>query len=305
MKGISLVKINTIAIIGTGDMGHSVGRALIKEGFRVITALIGRSERSCKLARLGGLEDVGSLENLIKGSDLFLSIMPPDEALRFASLSCNIIDESGSKTLYADFNAIAPSTSKKIEELFSKVGLPFIDGSIIGPPPGKNIITRMYSSGAESKTLQSLSGPNLQFLSLGSEIGRASALKMCYAALTKGTMALDLAALLAGKKMGVYDELKTEFINSQEAAYGRMEARLPWLSTDAGRWSGEMDEIACSFEAVGLPAGFHLAASDIYRRLANTSLAQEKPENKDKSRTLDQVLDIFQYELFSSTNVSD
>ncbi|MDG2313054.1 MAG: DUF1932 domain-containing protein [Alphaproteobacteria bacterium] len=299
------MSINTIAIMGTGDMGHAVGRALIKEGFRVITALIGRSERSCKLAKLGGLEDVGSLENLIKESDLFLSIMPPHEALRFASLSCNIIDKTGSKTVYADFNAIAPGTSKEIGGVFNKSGLAFIDGSIIGPPPGKNIITRMYSSGYESETLLSLSGPNLNFVSLGSEIGRASALKMCYAALTKGTMALDLAALLAGKKMGVYEELKTEFINSQEAAYGRMESRLPWLSTDAGRWSGEMDEIALSFDSVGLPGGFHRAAADIYRRLSEASLAQEKPENKDKSRTLDEALEIFQYELFSSPNISN
>jgi 3-hydroxyisobutyrate dehydrogenase-like beta-hydroxyacid dehydrogenase len=299
------VKLKTIAIMGTGDMGHAVGRALIKEGFRVITALIGRSERSCKLAKLGGLEDVGSLENLIKKSDLFLSIIPPHEALKFASLSCNIMDKTGSETVYVDFNAIAPGTSKKIGEVFSKVGLTYIDGSIIGPPPGENVITRMYSSGNESETLLSLSGPNLKFLSLGSEIGRASALKMCYAALTKGTMALDLAALLAGKEMGVYEELKAEFINSQEAAYGRMEARLPWLSTESGRWSGEMDEIALSFDAVGLPAGFHLAASDIYKRLSNTSLAQEKPENKDINRTLDEALEIFHHELFSLPDDSD
>jgi len=36
-----------------------------------------------------------------------------------------------------------------------------------------------------------------------------------------------------------------------------VQARKAW------RWIGEMEEIAASFEAAGLPGGFHLAAADL------------------------------------------
>ena len=285
--------ISTIAVMSPGDMGHAVGRTLRESGFRVITALAGRSTHSRDLAARGGLEDVDTPTQLVAAADLVLSIMPPDAAQAFASDAAEAMQSAGAAPLFVDCNAIAPATTQQIGSIVGAAGAQFVDGGIIGPPPGTAKPPRLYVSGADAEQLLPLDGRELKIVSLGPQIGRASALKMCYAALTKGTMSLDAAVLLAGTQLGVYEELKAELTSSQPAASKRMESRVPWLATDAGRWTGEMEQIAATFGSVGLPAGFHSAAAEIYRLLASTQLAEETRESADRSRTLDDALRCF------------
>lgn len=284
---------STIAVMSPGDMGHAVGRTLREQGFRVITALDGRSARSRELAERGGLEDTGTLEALIPQADLVLSIMPPGAAPAFATAAAKVMDATGATPVFADCNAVAPATTQKIGEIIGAAGAAFIDGGIIGAAPGKATPPRLYVSGPDAEQLLPLGGPELNVVPLGAEVGRASALKMCYAALTKGSMTLDTAVLLAGTRLGVYDELKTELAGSQPVALKRMESRVPWLAADAERWTGEMEEIAATFGAAGLSENFHLAAAEIFRLLAATPLAEETRESADRSRTLDEAVRLF------------
>ena len=291
---------STIAVMSPGDMGHAVGRALGESGFRVITALAGRSARSRDLAARGGLEDVDTLAQMISQADLVLSIMPPDAATAFASAAADAMRDTGATPVYADCNAIAPATTQKIGGIVGAAGATFIDGGIVGPPPGRAAPPRLYVSGPEADALLPLGGAELTVVPLGPDVGRASAVKMCYAALNKGMMTLEAAVLLASSQLGVYDELKAELAGSQQAALKRMENRVPWLATDAERWTGEMEEIAATFAAAGLPANFHLAAADIFRLLSSTPLAAETRESADRSRTLDQAVQVFAEALSAS-----
>lgn len=284
---------STIGVMSPGDMGHSVGRALREQGHRVITALEGRSAHSHRLAENAGLEDVKTLAALAAETDLILSIMPPSNAEAFATGAANAIRAADSAPHFVDCNAVAPATGQRIGNIVGAAGASFIDGGIIGPPPGRGTPPRLYVSGPGAELLVPLSGPELAFVSLGPEVGRASALKMCYASLTKGSMALETAVLLAGRQHGVYDELKAELTGSQQAAFKKMDARVPWLAMDAGRWTGEMAEIAATFEAAGLPGGFHQGAAEIYRLLGSTPLAAETRESADRNRTLDEAVRLF------------
>ena len=292
--------ISTIAVMSPGDMGHAVGRTLREQGFRVITALAGRSAHSRALAERGGLEDVDTLAQLVSQADLVLSIMPADAAAVFATAAADAMGATGGTPIFADCNAIAPATSRKIGDIIGAAGAVFVDGGIIGAPPGTGTPPRLYVSGPDADQLLSLNGLELNIVSLGPELGRASALKMCYAALTKGTMTLDTAVLLAGTQLGVYDELKAEFAGSQQAAFKRMESRVPWLAMDAGRWTGEMEEIAKTFGNAGLPAKFHQAAAEIFRLLATSPLQAETRETADRDRTLDDAVRAFAKALSSS-----
>lgn len=284
---------STIAVMSPGDMGHAVGRTLRESGFRVITALAGRSARSRQLAERGGLEDVGTLESLIAEADLVLSIMPPDKAQAFANAATEAMNTTGATPVYADCNAIAPATTRTVSDIVGAAGATFIDGGIVGPAPGKGAPPRLYVSGPDAELLLPLGGPELNIMPLGPEIGRASAMKMCYAALNKGMMTLETAVLLASVQLGVYDELKAELASSQQATFKRMENRVPWLAADAERWTGEMEEIAATFGAAGLPANFHQAAADVFRLLAASPLGTETRETADHERTLDEAVAVF------------
>ena len=138
--------------------------------------------------------------------------------------------------------------------------------------------------------MSDLDGRGVVVRDLGDEVGRASGIKMCYAALTKGTSALQYALLTVAERLGLTDELRDELLFSQAEAYRRMETQLPGIPSKAFRWIGEMEEIAATFEHAGVSPHLHQGAAEIYRLISQTPLANETPENRDANRTLDETI---------------
>ena len=286
--------IRNVAIQSPGDMGSGVGRELIARGFRVATCLAGRSQRSRKLAEAAGLEVADSLDALVTGTDLLLSILPPAAAERFADEAAAAMRRTGARPPVADCNAISPATAGRIANRFAGTGATFIDAGIIGSPPGRSDLpTRFYCSGPDTSALEALDGPNLSARCLGDDIGRASAMKMVYAAVTKGTFTLHAAALTAARVHGLSEPFHTELEESQPAAFAAMNRMVPRLPLDAARWVGEMHEIGDTLASAGLPAGFHRGAAEVFELLARTPIAAETRETVDTSRTLNDALEIY------------
>ena len=127
---------------------------------------------------------------------------------------------------------------------------------------------------------------------IGDQIGQASGIKMTYAALTKGTAALSTELLVAAWRMGLFESLKDEFLLSQAARFTALEGNLPGMPPKSRRWIGEMEEIAKTFEELGLTPRMYLGAADMYRFVGQTPLADETPETRDKNRTLAQMIEI-------------
>lgn len=287
-----------VAIFSTGDMGHAVGRVAADQGCRVVTALDGRSERSRKLASDAGIEDCGSLDAATIAADVILSILPPAEAISLASsvtVAClseglpgsaseSAVSEERRRT-FVDCNAIAPETAHAIADLVGQAGLNFLDGGIVGPAPRKPPATRLYISGSGKERLNFLEDPRLTVRDLGADVGKASALKMCYAAQTKGSWTLFAALMTAAQQLGVSEALDQEFSESQSDVRTAQQRMLPRLPLDAARWVGEMEEIARTFAAVQVPTGFHIGAAEMFRLLASTPFAHETRQDWDQTRT--------------------
>ena len=286
--------IRTVAIQSPGDMGSGVGRELIARGFRAVTCLTRRSERSRKLAEAAGLELAESLDALVEAADIVLSILPPASAESFADEAAAALRRTGARPAFADCNAIAPTTARRVAARFGGTGATFIDAGIIGNAPGKTALpTRFYCSGPDTSALEALDGPNLSVRRLGDDIGRASAMKMVYAATTKGTFTLHTAALVAARVYGLSDPFHAELAESRPAEFADMNRRVPRLPLDAARWVGEMHEISETFAAAGLPAEFHQGAAQVFELLARTPIAAETRETVDPSRTLADALEIY------------
>ncbi len=276
--------VKRVAILSPGDMGHAVGRSLKEVGLEVLTFLEGRSERTRGLAEAAGILDVSSLEDLVERADLILSIMVPSEATALATLVGQALRTVGEDTYYADCNAISPQTTLDIEEIIAGNGGRFIDGSIIGGPPKDGYRPRFYVSGEYAGVMSELDGMGIIVKQMGGEVGRASGIKMCYAGLTKGTSALHVAVLSLAESLGLTEELAAELSSSQSQAYGAMQWGISRLPARAGRWIGEMEEIAATYDGQGLPPFFHQGAASIYRLLSRTPYADERAETVDDSR---------------------
>ncbi len=281
---------NTVGILSPGDMGHTVGDVLRQNGLRVVTCLEGRSPRTRELTRKADIVDLPTYQTLITEADLILSIMVPAQATSAAETVAEASQKVRTDLTYVDCNAIAPQTVRKIGETITSTGSNFVDASIIGPPPRTHGLTRFYASGPEITSFLELKEHGLDVRPLGDEIGLASAIKMCYASLTKGLTALCTELLTAAELLGVSDALADEFQLSQSALYERMERGLPGMPTKAKRWIGEMEEISNTFAHVGLTPNILTGAADMYQLVSSTHLADLSPEARDQFPTLRELI---------------
>jgi 3-hydroxyisobutyrate dehydrogenase-like beta-hydroxyacid dehydrogenase len=257
-------------------MGAAVGRALRDSGVEVLWASEGRSAATAERAAAAGLEDVGDVNALVGRADVVVSVVPPHAALDVAT---SVGELQG---IYVDANAVSPDTARAIAGRVPR----FVDGGIVGPPPRKPGTTRLYLSGAEAETVAELFfGGTLEPRVLSAEPGTASALKMTYAAWTKGGAALLLATLATAEAHGVGDALLAEWRTSVPEVEGRLDSASRSALTKGWRWVGEMEEIARTFAAGGLPSGFHEAAAEIYRRTP-----REEPGDRAEERVVAALL---------------
>jgi 3-hydroxyisobutyrate dehydrogenase-like beta-hydroxyacid dehydrogenase len=240
-------------------MGAAVGAVLRERGVRVAWASEGRSPETRARAEAAGLEDAGSAKELA-GSDVLLSVCPPHAALEVA----RSVGPFGG--LYVDANAVAPATARGIAEIVRAAGGELVDGGIVGSPPREDGTTRLYLSGAHAASIGELfAGSILDTRVVSDEVGAASALKMAYAGWTKGTAALLLGIRELARAEGVEEALLEEWDLSLPELRERYRRAARSADAKGWRWVGEMEEIAATFEAAGLPDGFHRAAAEVYR----------------------------------------
>ena len=279
------MKISTVGLMTPGDMGQAVAMQIKAQGFTVCTALAQRSERSRALAREAGLTDVGTVQRLIAECDVVLSVMNPGAALDFAREAADVLRASGRHTLIVDCNAIAPDTVHEIARVVEGAGGRFLDAGIIGPPPRGKAKTNLYVSGSGAADLEALAGPQLLVNVVSERIADASALKMCYGALNKGTQALWLEVLIAAQRLGVDGLLEQQLRQSRADLYDWALSQFPIMPAKAYRWVPEMLEISKTLGAAGITPSVFQGAADIYKFVAATPLGKETPETRDKART--------------------
>ena len=287
----------TIGILSPGDMGHVVGDVLRQNGLCVMTCLQDRSQRTRALAHKAGIVDVPTCQQLVTEADIILSIMVPAQAKIAATTIADALQETDTDLTYTDCNAIAPKTVQEIGEIITSADGTFVDASIIGPPPRRPGSTRFYASGPHLEAFAALNNYGLDVRPLGDKIGLASAIKMCYASLTKGLTALCTELLTAAEMLGVSDALAAEFKLSQKDLYDRMERGLPSMPTKAKRWIGEMEEISDTFADVGLTPHILTGAADMYRLVSETHLADISPEQRDQLPDLEGLISVLAQQL--------
>lgn len=265
-----------IGILHPGQMGVAVAATVRNGGHEVFWASEGRSSETRRRAEEAGLQNAGSVAGMCETCDVVVSVCPPE----FAEPVAHEVLRQGFRGLYIDANAIAPERVRRMAGSFEAADVIFVDGSIIGLPATSRGQTWIYLSGVHAEDAAScFTGGPLEVEVLPGEAGRASALKMCYAAHAKGAAALRAAVLGAAQQLGVLDDLERQWSRSGPP-FAQAVNSIQHTAPKAWRFMAEMDEIAATFESVGIPGGFPRAAREIYSRLAPFKGVQ-KPELQD------------------------
>jgi len=277
----------TVGLLHPGEMGAAVGGCLVSVGHEVLWDPAGRSRASTGRALAAGLTGV-TFDRLVARSSVILSICPPARALDVA----HQVASAGYAGLYVDANAISVATAEQVCAVVTAAGATYVDGGIIGPPPEAPGHTRLYLSGSHAAEVRPLfSRSPLDARIAEGPAYAASSVKMAYAAWTKGSAALLLAARALARASGVERTLLAEWSLSQAGVGDQSERSAAAAAAKGWRWVGEMEEIAASMAAAGLPAGFHEAAADIYDRAARAEVpATRRVAAPEAPSTLDTVM---------------
>jgi 3-hydroxyisobutyrate dehydrogenase-like beta-hydroxyacid dehydrogenase len=235
----------------------------------VVTDLSGRSEASAARARRAGFEDVGSEAAVVAEAEFILSILPPNLAVDLARRLAPALTAAARKPIYVDCNAVAPATARVIGEVLAATGTPYVDAGIVGSPPGPGRKGPVfYASGEPAAAFAGLAQHGLAIRVLEGGIGAASAMKLSYAGLTKGTAAIQTAMVLGATRAGTAEALLAELAESQPMMLDHLARGLPTMLPKAYRWDGEMEEIAAFLAEDDAASDLYKAIARLYRRIA-------------------------------------
>jgi len=282
--------VDIVGIISPGDMGSAIGKVLGENGMDVVTCLEGRSDLTQLQAEEAGFRILPTLNDVVRTAEIVLCVTPPVEALGIAEQVAASMKTTSATPTYVDCNAISPGTAQRIGTLMSEAGTTFIDAGIIGPPPGPGRRTRFSCSGLDTAAFEELGTRGLNIRVVGREVGQASALKMVYAASTKGSAALWTELMVAAKALGVGEELAYEFSLGRSELAEHYMGEITSMPHRAKRWIGEMEEIAATFQDVGLTPRIFQGVADMFRLVSETSLADQTSREPDPP--LETVLEV-------------
>jgi 3-hydroxyisobutyrate dehydrogenase-like beta-hydroxyacid dehydrogenase len=265
-------------------MGAAIGARLAANGLKVLTSLVNRSAASAARAAAARLEAASDVE--ITRAEFLLSIVPPKEAVGLAERLAPALAAANRKPVYVDCNAISPETTARVDQIITGTGAAFVDGGIVGGPPRDGYAgPRFYVSGPGAARVTALNEYGLTVRVVDGPIGAASALKLSYAGINKGLIAIGAAMVLAARRAGVEDALMRELSESQGAVLARLARGVPDMFAKAERWAPELDEIA-SYAAREGDAQIFAGMARLYERLA-----EDLKEGKDEIGVLDEFFD--------------
>lgn len=275
-----------VGVLHPGMMGISVANALVKAGHRVCWSSENRSAASVKRAAEIKLSDCGTLNELCTECSVLFSVCPPAEALTLVQATA----DNGFSGIYVDCNAVSPMTSKAVSDITQAAGINYVDGGIIGPPAWSEGTTRLYLSGSHAEDIAALfDGSLMGTVNLGDSPDAASAMKMAYAAWTKGSAAMLLSVYALAEHHGLGETLKQEWGLSQPGLENKLNSSATGNAPKAWRFVGEMQQIAATLADAGQHPGAFDSAADVYAAMSD--FKSSNPQNITVDKVINSILD--------------
>jgi putative dehydrogenase len=254
-----------VSILAQGSMGAATAQRLTENGVEVRTLLAGRSAASVERAGKAGMKGVS--EDGFADADFIFSIVPPAEAISLAKQLAPLLTRAKKKPVFVDLNAINPDTAMMVAMIIQATGTTFVDGGIIGGPPRQGYSPVYYVSGDEAAKVKALEPFGIRIGVLDAPGCAASALKMSYAGITKGLIALGSSMILAATRAGIAEALYAELSESQSTVFAGFSKSIPDMFAKAYRWVGEMEQISAFTGPSGPEHDLYAAVAKFYDRL--------------------------------------
>jgi 3-hydroxyisobutyrate dehydrogenase-like beta-hydroxyacid dehydrogenase len=222
-------------------------------------------------AKVAGADSLGEA---LQDADLILSLVTADQALAVAEASVASI---AAGALFCDMNSVAPATKRKAAAIVEAAGGRYVDVAVMAPVQARRMAVPLLLSGRHcgeaAARLAALGFADVR--AVGTEIGRASAIKMIRSVMVKGIEALTVECALAAEAAGLRDEVFASLDAGWPARswWDRAGYNLERMLLHGSRRAAEMEEVVSTLETLGTGSAMSRAASERQREIGRLGLA--------------------------------
>jgi 3-hydroxyisobutyrate dehydrogenase-like beta-hydroxyacid dehydrogenase len=262
----------TVGVLYAGELGASVGALLRGRGVRVVTTVAGRGAATVARARAAGLELLDGVEDVVRRSDVVISLVPPAAAAAVAEVYCEHARLAPAGAVYVDMNSVGPESVEAIAAKVAERGRGFVDAAINGLAKHLATGATLFVSGARAAGIADLFEGAMRVRVLGDQVGRASAMKMLLSGVSKGVCALIAELAVVADQRQMLPEMIEAMREIYPDIWALAERMLPTYPKHAGRRAEEMRELEETCRASGLEPCVVAAVRGMHEMLADAQL---------------------------------
>jgi 3-hydroxyisobutyrate dehydrogenase-like beta-hydroxyacid dehydrogenase len=283
-----------IALIGFGEVGTALATGLMATGRYDLAAydiLMDQGPAMRDKARELKVEACGSAAQAATGAQIVISAVTAASSRGVAEGAAQFLEP---EQFFLDVNSVSPETKRAGAAAIGRNGR-YVEAAVMAAIAPYGLKVPMLLGGRHATALKALLDPAGMVLTVAaSEIGRASAIKMCRSIMIKGLEALAVECLMTARHYGVEDDI----LASLERTYPQIgwEKQMGYLvsrSVEHGRRrAAEMRESADTVAETGLEPLMALATAQrqdwVADRVAEQPDLKKAPESAWRA-TLDRI----------------
>ena len=200
----------TFAFLGFSEAGQALGGGLVEAGAKRVVAYdlrFGDSDGADLMTRTRalGVEAAASAEDAMVKADVIVSTVTAGAAVAVAREASGFIQEG---QVFLDLNSISPEEKRAGAALVENAGGTYVEGAVVSPVgPHGHKVPILLAGAAAGRLAERLKPFGMQVEVVGTEIGIASAIKMCRSIIIKGLEALTVECLSTARAYGVEDHV--------------------------------------------------------------------------------------------------
>jgi 3-hydroxyisobutyrate dehydrogenase-like beta-hydroxyacid dehydrogenase len=200
--------ITRVALIGFGEAGSILGADLAAAGCDVAMYDILLDDANARLtmvakAQRAHVRAAESFAAAVNGAQLIISAVTASSSGDVAALAGNHL---GAGQVLLDINSVSPAKKKSSDQAAKASGADYVEAAVMAPVPPYRLKVPMLLGGPRAAEVAAqLVRLGMNAKPISTDIGVASAVKMCRSVVIKGLESLAVESMLAARQFGAED----------------------------------------------------------------------------------------------------
>lgn len=196
-----------LALIGFGEVGDIFARGLLANAGVTLAAydILFDENRRTDEAKAAGVRIASNAADAVQGAQFVISAVTASAALDVAE---TVAPHLRPGQIFLDINSASPNIKRRGAAAIEAAGGSFVEAAVMAPVPGPGLRVPILAGGAQAaEAAERLNRLGMNITPVATEIGHASAMKLCRSIVIKGLEAIMIDCAAASRLSGVETEV--------------------------------------------------------------------------------------------------